>query len=373
MSVLLKKPLFEGISQKALVQQLESKKKAKDKLPTWFNTERIYYPPKLHIEQSSSELTADYKAGLVDGKNLVDVTGGFGVDSYSFSKKMSSVIHCEINSELSEIVQHNFNRLKVENIKCHALDGLVFLKESSSQFDWIFIDPSRRNDRKGKVFLLKDCEPNVPNVLAELFAASKNVLVKVSPLLDISQTVNELNHVKEIHVVAVDNEVKEILFLLNANFKGETDYYAVNLYKGKKDIFKFRAKEEKDVQTDLGMPHTFLYEPNAAILKSAAFKSIGNRYGLKKLEKHSHLYTSEQLIEFPGSRFKIKSTVPYSKSTMTSFKAVKANVTTRNFNSSVAEIRKKYKIQDGGKDYLFFTKTLDNKYKVLICEKIASE
>lgn len=369
-SVLLKKPLFEGVSQKELAQQLESKKKAKNKLPTWFNSSDIYYPPKLHIEQTSSELTAEYKASLVSGKTLVDMTGGFGVDSYFFSKRITSVFHCEINAELSKITEHNFKELNIRNVECHPEDGLDFIQKASSSFDWIFIDPSRRNNIKGKVFLLKDCEPNVPEILPELFTSSKNILIKVSPLLDISQTLQELNHVKEIHVVAVDNEVKELLFLLELNFLGEIKYRAINIHQNRKDTFEFSMAKEKATQADLGMPQSYLYEPNAAILKAGAFKSIGYRYGLKKLEQHSHLYTSEQLIKFPGRRFTIKSVFPYSKKMMKPFKGMKANVTTRNFPISVAELRKMHKMQDGGKDYLFFTKAMDNSKQVIRCERI---
>ena len=140
MSVLLTKPIFEGIDQKELAEQIEAKKKCKGKLPTWFNTPNIYYPNKLNIEQTSSELTAQYKAQIVNGKSLVDLTGGLGVDSYFFSKKMGSVLHCEIDPELSEIAHHNFEVLGQENIECFPVDGIDFLKRSPSNFDWIFVD-----------------------------------------------------------------------------------------------------------------------------------------------------------------------------------------------------------------------------------------
>lgn len=369
-SVLLQKPRFHGISQKELVQQLESKKKAKQKLPTWFNADGIYYPPKLHIEQTSSEVTAEYKSNLVNGKTLVDLTGGFGVDTYFFSKKMTRVFHCETNQELSAIAAHNFNQLKVENVTFIPEDGFQFLKSSSATFDWIFVDPSRRDKTKTKVFLLKDCEPNVPDTLPELFQFSKKILVKVSPLLDISQAIKDLQLVKEVHVVAVHNEVKELLFILDRDFDGETLFHAVNLSSGRKDSFVFKQTEEKSQPPNLGLPTKYLYEPNSAILKIGAFKSVGQQFGLRKLHEHSHLYTSDKLIEFPGRRFTIKSNLPYSKNTMKSFKRTKANITTRNFPTTVAQLRKKYEILDGGDDYVFFTKTLDDGKRVIICEKI---
>src|SRR6056297_302849 len=220
MSVLLEKPNFEGVSQKELAEQIEAKKKCQDKLTTWFNTPNIYYPNKLNIEQTSSETTAAYKAQMVSGKSLVDLTGGFGVDSYFFSKKMESVLHCEITSELSEIACHNFKVLGQENIECYPVDGVVFLKSSTSNFDWIYIDPSRRNDKKGKVFLLEDCLPNLPENLSLLFEKTQNILVKTSPLLDIKMGIETLEFVKEVHVVAVQNEVKELLFILEKGYTG---------------------------------------------------------------------------------------------------------------------------------------------------------
>ena len=271
---------------------------------------------------------------------------------------------------MSAIAAHNFNQLNTDNIECHLEDGFLFLENSSKTFDWIFVDPSRRNDSKGKVFLLSDCEPNIPNALPGLFQYSKNILVKVSPLLDISQAIQELQYVKAIHVVAVNNEVKELLFILELHFQGEIKFHAINLVSGRKDVFTCTRSEEKELSSNLGLPNTYLYEPDAAILKSGAFKSVGLRYGLKKLHAHSHLYTSDKLIEFPGRRFLIQSCLPYTKKTMKSFKATKANITTRNFPTAVAQLRKKHQILDGGNSYIFFTKIMDDSKQVLVCEKI---
>ncbi len=370
MSVLLKERTFPGIEQQELVQQLECKKKAKDKLPSWFNSTGIYYPKKIHIEQTSSEVTAKYKSALVDGEELVDLTGGFGVDSFYFSNRVKLVSHCETNTELSAIAAYNFAQLQKKNIECHATNGFDFLKDSKKAVDWIFIDPSRRNESKGKVFLLKDCEPNVPENLPLLFSHSKNVLIKTSPLLDLKQAIKELVFVMEVHVVAVNNEVKEILFNLKDDHQGETMFTAVNIKNGKNDIFKFLMEEETSQKLDFDLPKTFLYEPNSAILKSGAFKTIGYRYGLKKLHQHSHLYTSNELKDFPGRRFRITSDIIYSRNALKDLKGKKANITTRNFPISVEELRKKHKIRDGGTDYLFFTKTMDGKKRVLFCERI---
>ncbi|MGW9685971.1 THUMP-like domain-containing protein [Flagellimonas sp. 2504JD1-5] len=370
MSVLLQKPLFDGVSQKELAEQLEARKKCKDKLTKWFNSERIYYPNKLNIEQTSSERTAAYKAKLLSGETLLDVTGGFGVDSYFFAEKIGQVFHCEINKDLSVIASHNFKVLGQKNISCLPKNGIDFLKNSNQEFDWIYLDPSRRDDVKGKVFLLKDCIPNLQEHLPAIFGKTKNVLVKTSPLLDISQGLNELKYVKEIHSVAVQNEVKELLFVMEYGFEGDINIKTVNLLKGNEEAFDFVLQEEQKTIVGFSTPEKYLYEPNAAILKSGGFKSVATMFGLKKLHQHSHLYTSKDLIDFPGRRFEVTKTLPYSKRTLKEIGITKANITTRNFPSSVAELRKKHKIKDGGDHYLFFTTDINNKLAVLVCTKI---
>ncbi|WP_317198370.1 THUMP-like domain-containing protein [Aurantibacter crassamenti] len=370
MSILLKKQEFVGVSQKELAQQIESKKKCKKKLPTWFNSVGIYYPKKLNVEQTSSELTALYKSQIVTGNSLVDVTGGFGVDSYFFSKKISEVFHCEIDVELAEIASHNFNILNATNVLSIIQDGISFVKESKRQFDCIYIDPSRRNDLKGKVFKFEDCSPNIIEHLEILFEKTDTILVKTSPLHDLSLGINELSNVAEIHVIAVNNEVKELLWLLKKDYNGSITIKTINLKKENNQTFDFNFEAEAKAITNLSEPLQYLYEPNAAILKSGAFKLIGEQLSLKKLHEHSHLYTSETLIDFPGRRFLIETILPYNKIAFKKLNIQKANVTTRNFPDSVMLIRKKLKIQDGGNQYLFFSKILDEKLIILKCKKI---
>ncbi|WP_350291588.1 class I SAM-dependent methyltransferase [uncultured Croceitalea sp.] len=369
-SVLLKKQQFNGVSQKELVEQLEAKKKSQNKLPTWFATEQIYYPNKLNIEQTSSEITAQYKADLVSGKSLIDITGGLGIDSYFFAKKIAQIIHCELDQKLSKITSYNAKILDTKNIKFEAQNGIDFLKNSDTKFDWIYADPSRRNEAKEKVFLLKDCLPNIPLELDTLFHKADNILIKTSPLLDIAQGISELKFVKEIHVVAVKNEVKELLWILEKSFEGELKVKTVNLQKEAKQIFDFILSEEKTTTSELGTPGNYLYEPNAAILKSGGFKTISATFGLTKFHEHSHLYSLDKLIDFPGRIFHIQETLPYNKKTMVQFKGSKVNVTTRNFSETVATLRKKYKLKDGGDTYLFFTRDLNSNLIVIRCTKI---
>ncbi|MBT8307754.1 MAG: class I SAM-dependent methyltransferase, partial [Maribacter sp.] len=209
MSVLLQKPVFDAISNRELAEQIEAKNKCKNKLPSWYNSEKIYYPNKLNIEQCSSEITAAYKTRIFSGKSLVDLTGGLGVDSFYFSKKIKAVVHCEISKNLSEIAALNFKVLGAKNIRVEQIDGLEFIKNTSAKFDCIYLDPSRRSMNSKKVFMLSDCMPNVVPHLDLLLTKSKQVLIKTSPLLDISSGLNQLGKVKEVHIVAVNNEVKE--------------------------------------------------------------------------------------------------------------------------------------------------------------------
>ena len=369
MSVLLKKSPFEGISVQELAQQIESKKKCRSKLPIWFKTPAIYYPKKLSIEQTSSEITARYKAECIQGNLLLDITGGFGVDSFFFSRRFKKVWHCEIDKELSEIAGYNFKILNAQNITTTVEDGIEFLRQSDQKFDWVYIDPSRRDDIRGKVFKLSDCFPNIPEQLDILFKKTANILLKTSPLLDLSAGIEDLQFVKDIHVVGVNNEVKELLWVLNKGFKEEPTINTINFNKDGKEVFHFRSEDEKKTVSNYAAPSKYLYEPNAVILKSGGFKSIGTRYSLKKLHVHTHLYTTDNLLKFPGRRFKIIQNIPYNKKELRSLKIEKANITTRNFSDSVADIRKKFNIKEGGDVYLFFVTDIYGAFRVLQCSK----
>lgn len=368
--LLLKGIPFETVDSKLIIEQIEAKKRCQKKLPTWFNAENIYYPNKLNIEQTSSEITAKYKSELVSGKTLIDLTGGFGVDAYYFSKQVENVIHCEIDSGLSKLVKHNFEALQVSNIICLNENGIEALKRIDKSFDWIYIDPSRRDSSNQKVFLLTDCEPNIKVYQGLFFKYSQNVLIKTSPLLDLSATLLDLKHVKEIHVVAVNNEVKELLWILERDFEGNTKVKTVNIKKNQLQNFEFNFKNETEATAIYSQPLTYLYEPNAAVLKSGSFNSVSEILNIPKLHKHSHLYTSEVLVNFPGRQFKIEKILPFNKKAFSKEKITKANITTRNFPLSVNDIRKKLKVKDGGQLYLFFTTNVNDDKIILVCSKV---
>lgn len=360
---------FKNITIQELANQIIAKQKSHTKLATWFHTENIYYPEKISIEQTSSEITANYKSKLITGNSIIDITGGFGVDAYFFAKQFKQVTHCEINTNLSEIVNYNYQQLKTTNISTIANDGLEYLKNTDDKFDCIYIDPSRRSDVKGKVFLLKDCLPNVPENLDFLFTKSDILLIKNSPILDITATINELQFVKEIHIIAVKNEVKELLFLLERGYENSISIKTVNLQKDAIQSFNFEYGSE--AIAEYSEPLSYLYEPNTAILKSGGFHQIANQLDLKKLHQHSHLYTSEELIDFPGRSFKVETVINYDKKKLNKLLPTKkANITTRNFPKTVAQIRKETKIKDGGDDYLFFTKLKNESNCVIACKQL---
>lgn len=361
---------FEDISIQELATQLSGKKKAEKKLPTWFHTDGIIYPTTLNLEQTSSETTAKYKASLVEGSVLLDLTGGFGIDSYFFSRRFKKVVHCELDPELSEIVSHNSHQLGASTIETFNGDGMDRLEAASEVIDWIYLDPSRRDTAGGRVFHLSDCLPDVPQHLELLLSKAPNVLVKTSPLLDLQSGINSLEKVREIHVVAVRNEVKELLWFLSRKPSEEIKIKTLNFKKAGAEVYENYFRREAGVS--YSHPLTYLYEPNAAIMKSGLMDLLAADLGLLKLHPNSQLFTSDELKDFPGRRFQVLEQLPYSRKKLKPLlgKLEKAHIATRNFPESVASLRKQFKLKDGGENYLFFT-TLEKEQKVmLLCKKI---
>ena len=229
---------FKKVTVQELIQQIESRRKIETKLPTWYKKQFIYYPPKLNLEQTSSEFTARYKASLISGNSLADITGGFGVDSYYFSKEVRSVDYFEINKELSQIAKHNFDILGKRNLQCFNKNGLAAVLKK--KYEIIYADPSRRNDKKGKVYLLDDCEPNIPKNIFGLLEKSKVLMLKTSPMLDVSAGLKELSGVFQIHIVAVNNEVKELIWLLRKDSDTQPEVYTINLKNTSSEKFNFK-------------------------------------------------------------------------------------------------------------------------------------
>lgn len=364
----LKKNPFPNIDYPQLINQIIAKKKAKDKLPTWFNTQNIIYPAKISIEQTSSEITANYKATLIKGDSLIDLTGGFGVDALYFSKHFKDVYHCELSEELSKVVRHNYSVLNHENITCLHGDSFTILEQLDKSFDWIYIDPSRRSDIKGKVFLLKDCIPNVPELLENYFRYTHKILIKTAPILDITSGLKELNYVKKIHIVALKNEIKELLWEIEEGYSNDIAISSVNIES--EAIHTFETVYKKEYLTTYSLPKKYLYEPNSSIMKSGNMDALSSIFGIDKLHQHSHLFTSDEPIVFHGRAFQIKEILPFQKEHMKQFQNQKINCATRNFPLSVEEIKKKFKIKDGGTIFAFFTTNLNREKIVLVCTKL---
>jgi len=369
--IALKKSPFPEVSSTALASQIASRQKIQKKLPLWYNTKGIYYPVALSLEQSSSEKTAAYKTTFVEkNAQLIDLTGGFGIDTYYLSRVAKSVVHCELNEELSTIAQHNSGLLGTTNITFVNDDGLKCLKEwKASRFDLAYIDPSRRV-KKRKVFHLNDCEPNIVDLQEMILHRVDQLLIKAAPLLDISAALTALKNVKEIHILSVKNECREILFLLEKDFEKAASIHAVGLGNAHDFHFSFYPEEEKKASVNYGIPEKYLFEPDAALMKSGGFKLIAERFNLRKLHQHTHLYTSkEEIKEFPGRGFKVVESQRYGAFKKTK-QHWKANIISRNFPLKTKEIRKKHAIEDGGDVYLFFCTTIDGNLETICAERL---
>jgi len=370
--LLFKGSPFEDIDIKELVNQVEAKNKSRKKLSNWYNREGIVFPAKLSIEQTSSEITAEFKASLFNGKRAIDLTGGFGIDTFYFSNNFESFTHCEYNSGLSEIVKHNFNVFEKNNVDFVSDDGLEYLRNTKGKFDLIYLDPARRSDVKGKVFMLADTQPNPIENLDLLFSKSDDILIKVSPLLDIKNTLRELSNVKTIYIVSLNDEVKELLFHLKKDSNTEIKIESVDLYNSKSKRQNSFSVNDNDFNAKYSNPKKYIYEPSATVMKAGAFNQISKNLDLYKIAPNSHIYTSDELIgNFQGRVFEVNNTSkPNKKEIKRILPSLKANITTRNYTMSVVDIRKKFKLKDGGEDYMFFTTDVNNQVFTIYGRKI---
>lgn len=363
---------FPDLPVRELVQQLAARQRVREKLPVWVETPGVVFPLTLSLEQSSSERTARFKAGLVAGKTLADLTGGLGVDAWAFAEMVETVFFVEQNRDLAELAAHNLPALGRNNARIFAETAEDFLRKNGP-FEWLYLDPARRNEAANKVFRLDDCTPNALELRPLFLEKAPNVLLKAAPLLDLDAALRQLQTVETVHVLAVENEVKELLFTLSRRGAEEPEIRAVNLLKnGQEHTFNFRRSEEAAAPVEFSAPGIFLYEPNAALLKTGAFRLLAARFGLRKLHPNSHLYTSDALRgDFPGRVFSVKTTVkPDRKALHAVLPGGRANLTVRNFPASVAELRKKLALADGGEDYVFATTLADRKLALVVGNKV---
>lgn len=368
--LLLKHKTLFDLPTSLIAWQISGRKKAKTKIPLYFKTPALVYPPGINLEQSSSEETALFKTStlnpvLTSTDTLVDLTGGFGVDCFFFSTAFNSVTYVEPNPELLEYAKHNHQVLGAHTIEHVHATAEKFLATFRGNVDCFFVDPSRRTTGNQKVFKLADCEPNIVTLLPQIFEHSKTVFVKAAPMLDVQQGLLELKNVKHVWVVSVKNEVKELLYVCEKDFRGEPFITATNLSSDHESL-AFRLSEEKFMQPEFSDPLPYLYEPNSSILKAGAFKTIAQRFGLQKLHPSTHLYTTDRLVNnFPGRIFKTKGLLKAdAKSVETYFPNGKANVITRNYPLSSDALKKKLRLQDGGEKYLIGCSGETKKYLI---------
>ena len=372
-SLALQAKKYPQVDMAMAVVQIAGRQIAEAKVPSWYRTEGLLYPKHLSMEQCSSEATAIYKAGLVEGDSFADLTGGFGIDCSFLSRKFKQADYVERQAELCELAKHNFPLLGL-SIGVHNEDGVEYLKQMQP-VDCLFLDPARRDGHGGKTVAIADCEPDVSALEDLLVEKAKKVIVKLSPMLDLSLALKHLKYVREVHIVSVNNECKELLLILKKESASPdiTIHCEHIVNASEHQSFSFTQEQERTsdcpLATEVG---AYLYEPNASILKAGAYRSLTQTYACKKLHASSHLYTSEQFIEdFPGRRFKVEALSGFGKKELKDFLQgmEKANLTIRNFPSSVADLRKRLKLKEGGEDYVFAT-TLADESKVMIkCRK----
>jgi 16S rRNA G966 N2-methylase RsmD len=368
-TIALKKTPFTAVSIKELAIQIDCRKRCEKKLPLWFNTSGIYYPEKVNIEQSSSQITAAYKATLLNGPNVVDASGGFGVDAFYFAQQAKAVTHCELDASLSQIAKHNLTLLGCQNIDFYTGDSLQFIKKNNKKIDTLYIDPSRRA-AGGKVFKFADCEPNLHQNLDFYLQKANRIVIKAAPMLDIKFGLNELKNVSAIHIVSVKNECKELLYVVDKGFTGVPNLVCALLWPNKPTVLvSAKLDDEKNTPLSYCKIKQYLYEPDAAILKAGLFKTVSKLYDVGKLNQNSHLYTATILIpNFPGRILKIESIMPYSVFEKQN-KKHHANVVCRNFNLEPEEIKKKFKIGNSDNAFLYFTTDNVNQKVVILCIK----
>jgi hypothetical protein len=376
-SIILKGRAVLGVPAVVLADQIAGRRKARLKLDTFYRTAGIVYPPGINLEQCSSETTAKFKSEfsaqfLPDTRNIVDLTGGFGVDSYFFSRAFQTVVHVEPDHGLLEIARANHQLLGCGSIVHTNKTAEAFLNHADSRTDLFYLDPSRRSDHNRRVFAFSECSPDVISLLDSLFTWSDHIMVKAAPLLDLQAGIAELKHVRLIVILSVKNECKEVLFILEKGFRGEPDVRSVNLKGEREELFSFKFSEERSASAEFSEPLNYIYEPNSSILKAGAFKLVAIKFGVKKLDPSTHLYTSDTLVEsFPGRVFQVVRNVkPDRKQIRTLFPHAKANVLVRNYPLTADELKQKLRISDGGADYLIGAKA-GGQAILLACKRIA--
>lgn len=354
---------------KDIVNQIRSRQKAKGKLDNWAENYELVMPLPLSLEQASSSLTSKYKQGLISRKHLIDLTGGMGIDCLSLSDSFERTTYVEESTELCDVFQHNSAMLEkpIEIINAEAGDFLQDHKTDKKN-TVAYIDPARRDQSRNRVFQIEDCSPNLIDLMPLLKKRVSELLIKYSPLLDINLVFKRIDGIKEVHVVSIKNDCKELLFLIDFEFVGTPLIRCVNLETNQPN-FSFSVDEEHSANPSYDSYGRFIYEPNASILKAGAFKKIGEAFNLKKISENTHLYTSDQVIKiFPGRIYEVKEVAK--KGSIKEYgTGGKINVVTRNYPLSAQELKKKWKLKDGGEYFLLAFRDLNGKPQMVIATR----
>lgn len=358
-----------------IINQLDGIIRTKTKLPTWFDMPKIVYPPKINLEQCSSEIAAKYKSEICEGKHLIDLTGGFGVDSFYFSKYYESVTYIEKNKNLFEIVDWNFLQFKIKNIETLNMDCEQYLENFKQKYKKeeivFFIDPARRSESNQKLVQFADCEPNIIALIPKLFEFSETIIVKASPMHDINLALNELKFVDKVHVLSVKNECKELLFILKNKLNYNPEICTINI---DQVIQKYNLNyiDINHYNTEYYDVKKYIFEPNSSVMKSGAFKVILQSFSIQKIAPNTHLYTSDEIIKnFPGKIFEIESEIKLTSKEIAAYiPDNQINIISRNYILAADEIKQKLKLKDGGKKFLICFKDQFNIPKSYICSKI---
>ncbi len=366
--LVLQKPHFENITNKELAVQIRSLELARKKFPELTENHHLIYPPKLHLEQSSSTLTAKFKAERFPKGRGVDLTGGFGIDTYYLAQTHQNIIYTDPDPLIASIAEHNFRKIGVENIQFHDLPAEILLDQLPMQLDWYLIDPSRRNRKGAKVFSLEDSEPNVIRLQKELQRKFHAGLIKASPMLSIEKALAQLENVVAVHILAIKNEVKELLFQMDHAKEPRTvKIKCYDLNKNEPLIYQNGYQEDDKAEASFSDVSNYLYQPHPSILKAGFFHSIAKEYRVDKIALDTHLYTSKEEIGFPGRSFKVRKVIPYKpKYLKKEYKRRKYHVITRNFGIKSEVVANELELKPEGDDYLICFK--DPKGKRLVAD-----
>ncbi|NMM47185.1 THUMP-like domain-containing protein [Marinigracilibium pacificum] len=372
--IALKPSPFDGITPAELSQQLKGLQVSSQKLPEFFNNKEIIFPAKISLEQCSSELTAKYKATLVaGGSNMIDLSGGFGIDFYYLGKNYTQATYLDPDTELAEIVKANLISLGEKNRKIISTTAEQHLSTSNEIFDLVFVDPSRRSESNQKVFLWEDLRPDIISLYPELKSKTKILMIKGSPMIDISSCFKTFPDIKEIHIVASGREVKEVLIIIDFLTLTKTPLIScVILDNEEQSVFKYSPEDIKTHATLSNEVFQYIYDPHPVFLKAGVEDSLSQEFDLKKVEKNTHFYTCDVLkLDYPGRIFKItEQSVGSLKNISNSLKTNKLNVLTKNFPIKPEEILKKLKKKSGGNDWLLAFRGNKNTKSYYLCERV---